>query len=161
MVFRRTVLVVGAVLVALVVAGGGATVATAAAPCAPAIHRGVLPQWARGGFSDPRPRVAHVLGVHRRIAAILLGDPLTAPPRSQRSNKILWVAREAPGRGPLLIRAQRMRGTHNVGGALARRVADGPGPSIIDLPTAGCWRLTLHWPGGTDRIDLRYALRRR
>lgn len=33
--------------------------------------------------------------------------------------------------------------------------ARGPRPSIVDLPT-GCWRLDLSWPGGEDRIYLRY-----
>jgi hypothetical protein len=31
------------------------------------------------------------------------------------------------------------------------------GPSTVDLPAPGCWRITLTSPGGTDTIDLDYA----
>jgi hypothetical protein len=36
-------------------------------------------------------------------------------------------------------------------------VNGGPGPSIIDLPAAGCWRLDLRWAGHSDTVDIRYA----
>ncbi len=29
-------------------------------------------------------------------------------------------------------------------------------PSYVNVPTAGCWHLTLHWAGHTDWIDLHY-----
>jgi hypothetical protein len=29
-------------------------------------------------------------------------------------------------------------------------------PSYVNVPTAGCWRLTLRWARHTDWIDLRY-----
>ena len=32
----------------------------------------------------------------------------------------------------------------------------GPGPSIVDLPTAGCWRITASWSGQRDRLELDY-----
>jgi hypothetical protein len=35
----------------------------------------------------------------------------------------------------------------------------GPGPSIIDLPRAGCWRFTLHWARSVDELDLAYVPR--
>ena len=38
-----------------------------------------------------------------------------------------------------------------------RTVAGGPGPSIINLPASGCWRLTLRWSGRADSLDLAYA----
>jgi len=118
----------------------------------------VLPAWARAGFSDPRPRVAHVLGRSGAIAAILFGRPLRSPPARDHSNKILWVSRDAPVPGSdLRISAQRMDWARPVGPPVARRVAGSPGPSIIDLPAAGCWRLTLHWSGRSDSLDLRYV----
>jgi len=36
----------------------------------------------------------------------------------------------------------------------------GPGPSIINLPVAGCWRFRLRWSGRTDTIDLRFVANR-
>jgi hypothetical protein len=38
-----------------------------------------------------------------------------------------------------------------------RVVPGGPGPSIVNLPQAGCWRLTLAWSGQTDTLDLAYG----
>jgi hypothetical protein len=50
-----------------------------------------------------------------------------------------------------------MTGTHAVGHPVTRVVVGGPGPSIIDLPAAGCWRVSLAWSGRTDTLDLQYT----
>jgi hypothetical protein len=86
----------------------GATVTAAAAgmsssgaivrPCQAQVQKGVLPTWARGGFSDPETRIPHVLGRSQRIVGILFGYPLLSPPRAGRNNKILWVAHKTPER---------------------------------------------------------------
>jgi hypothetical protein len=136
--------------------------ATASRPVVLACHSnvdtGVLPVWARGGFSDPKPRIPHVLGRSGRIVAILFAYPLLSPPPRDHNNKILWVARKANG-SALRIRAQRMIGSARVGAPVSRRIAGGPGPSIVNLPAPGCWRLTLRWAGQTDTLDLRYRRR--
>ena len=97
------------------------------------------------------------LGRNGRIAALIFGYPLRSPPGKEEANKILWVERH-PSRTPtaLWIHARRMRGTHAVGAGVTRVVPHGPGPSIINLPAPGCWRLTLTWSGRTDTLDLRY-----
>ena len=140
--------------------GGAATGRVSAMPCKPHVSHGVLPTWARTGFSAPRPRLPHSIARRGRIAALYFGFPLTAPPRKDVANKILWVSHvgQRPG-GDLLIRAQRMRGRRLLGAPVRRRVAGGPGPSGIDLPRAGCWRLGLRWSGHTDRLDVRYVHR--
>ena len=120
-------------------------------PCHAEVDQGVLPAWARGGFSSPRPRIPHVLGSRGGIAAILFGYPLMSPPAEGRNNKILWVSR-VPVTGPLTITA-RLDG---VARAETHEVAGGPGPSIVDLPRPGCWHLTLTWSGHADTVDLRY-----
>jgi hypothetical protein len=131
--------------------------AASSAACHPAVRTGVLPVWARAGFSDPRPRMPHVLGRSGRIVAIVFGFPLLAPPAKNRSNKILWVSRRpVKPLSDLRIRAQRMQGTRPVGRPVTRRVPGGPGPSLVDLPAAGCWRLALRWSGRSDTLDLRY-----
>jgi len=131
-----------------------------ATPCAAGIDRGVLPVWARTGFSDAAPRVAHVVGRSGDIVAILFALPLSSPPAQTHGNKILWVSRRSAVSGsPLHIRAQRMSGGRPVGKPVSRTVAGGPGPSIIDLPAAGCWRMALNWSGRSDSLDLRYAAR--
>jgi hypothetical protein len=131
------------------------------APCHSVVHRGVLPTWARTGFSAPRPRMPHVLGRGGDIAALVFGYPLRSPPAKNRGNKILWVSRRAvKPLSDLRIHAQRMDGRHRVGRPVTRVVVGGPGPSGIDLPAPGCWRLTLRWSGRTDELDLQYAHRR-
>ncbi len=145
---------------ALVIVLGLAVAAPATAagsPCDARIDTGVVPVWARAGFSDPKPRIAHVLGARRDIVAILFGYPLLSPPSKLRNNKILWVSRrKLTPLSDLRIRAQRMVGSRAAGQPVVRMIAGGPGPSIVDLPAPGCWRLTLRWSGYTDTLDLAY-----
>jgi hypothetical protein len=132
------------------------------AACSSSVRKAVLPVWARGGFSDPRPVMPRALGRSGNIVAILWADrnPLVSPPVADRNNKILWVARLPWGYANLWIRAQRMVGTRNVGRPVSRVLQGGPGPSIVDLPAPGCWRLALHWSGRSDSVDLQYAANR-
>jgi hypothetical protein len=125
------------------------------------MRHGVLPPWARTGFSDPRPRMPHVLGRSGEIAAVVFGYPLLSPPAKNRANKILWVSRR-PIKPPdeLRIRAQRMRGDKPVGRHVVRVIQGGPGPSYLNLPARGCWRLSLRWSGRSDELDLDFLRRR-
>ncbi len=129
-----------------------------AAPCQAQVDRGVLPPWARDGFRESQPVVPHAIGRGGEIAAVLFGDPLTSPPGQDHDNKILWVARQTDSTSDLVISAQRMDGTTPIGDPVERTVRHGPGPSIIDLPSAGCWRLGLTWGGLHDRLDLEYIV---
>jgi hypothetical protein len=143
--------------VAVGVAPAGASPSTPA--CHSPVHKGVLPSWARTGFSDPRPRLPHVVGRSGEIAALVFGYPLRSPP-AKDSNKILWVSRrDVKPLSDLRIHAQRMDGRRRVGRPVTRVVVGGPGPSGINLPAPGCWRLTLRWSGRTDELDLQYAHR--
>jgi len=49
-----------------------------------------------------------------------------------------------------------MSGYTPIGSPVNRKVSGGPGPSIINLPTPGCWRLRVRWSGRADSLDLRY-----
>ena len=156
---RRVATLIAATCLAVAVAPTASSAPTAA--CHSAVAKGVLPTWARTGFSDPRPRLPHVLGRSHEIAALVFGYPLRSPPLKDRGNKILWVSRRAvKPLSDLRIHAQRMVGRHRVGRPVTRVVAGGPGPSGINLPAPGCWRLTLRWSGRTDELDLQYAHRR-
>jgi len=158
----------GALLAALALAGCGdddaarpdrtatTTAAASALPCRPAVAFGVIPVWARSGFSERVPRMHRAVGRRGRIAALVFGYPLQALPGPARSNKILWVPRVRPPAGSKLrVSAQRMTGAAAVGRPVVR-VVD-PGPSTVDVPTAGCWRLSLTWPGGADQLDVEYT----
>ncbi len=116
---------------------------------------GVLPTWAREGFSEPEPAMPHVLTRSGDVVAILFGFPLASPPREGLNNKILWVQRAGPT-SPVEISAQRMEGTEPVGEPVGRDLEGGFAPSYVDLPEAGCWRLTLSYGDQVDSIDLEY-----
>ncbi len=98
----------------------------------------------------------HVMGAQGKIVAILwaLHDALHVPPLANRANKILWVSRldVRPG-GPLTIKAT-LNGTDRTA---TRVLPNGPGPSYVDLPAAGCWTLSLSWSGHRDQVELQYA----
>ncbi|HEY7398449.1 MAG TPA: hypothetical protein VH538_09115 [Gaiellaceae bacterium] len=122
------------------------------------MRSGVLPVWMRGGFG-PNPRTTYVVGRRGAIGAVLWGvRTLNSPPAQNRNNKILWVPRHASKSvAPLWIKMQRMDGTAPVGAPVRRIITTGPGPSYVDAPSAGCWRLTLTWSGRKDTLDLAYA----
>jgi hypothetical protein len=96
-----------------------------------------------------------VFGRHERILAVLFADPLYSPAPPNRGNKILWLSRlpQTPG-SSLRISAQRMRGAAVLGSPWRHTVAGGAGPSLVNFPAAGCWRLTLRWSGRSDTLDL-------
>jgi hypothetical protein len=115
-----------------------------------------LPVWARAGFTPADQAMPHVMGEAGNIVAILWAtrDALHAPPLQDISNKILWVSKipfTAPN--PLVITATLAGSTRTA----TVSVPGGPGPSIIDLPAAGCWTLHLSWSGHTDELKLRYV----
>ena len=136
-------------------AEAGAPAAEAGAPaarCAAEVAPAPLPRWARGGFSPPDQAVPFVVGERGTILGVLFGQPLSARPAPDRGNKILWVTRDAHPVGPLTIIAA-LDGSTTVA---TREIPDGPGPSLVDLPAPGCWRLTLTWAGHTDRVTVAY-----
>ena len=110
-----------------------------------------MPAWARAGFTPPDQPVAHLLSVEGHMVAVPFGWPLREKQPEGRSNKVLWVADRDEG-GPMTIDARRESDREPV----HQEIADGPGPSIVDLPGHGCWQLDLAWPGDHDRIYLQY-----
>ncbi|SIR51960.1 hypothetical protein [Micromonospora avicenniae] len=126
--------------------------------CDSRIETGSLPEWARTGFSGDA-RMPHVMGDNGDIVAALFGHPLRLNRTDGSSNKVLWVSRPAvnspdPTVSPDLEITAILAGTDT---RVTREVTGGPGPSSLDLPQAGCWRLELHWSGHTDTMDLVYA----
>lgn len=156
------VVLTAAALCVLVSSSGAAGVASSGVrACGSTVQHGELPVWARGGFHPPTQRIPHVLGRSGAIVAILWADPLEVPPPVNHRNKILWVShRPINSITTLRISAQRMSGTRKLGKPVRKSVMGGPGPSDINLPAAGCWRLALRWSGRKDSLDLRYRPRR-
>ena len=126
----------------------------------------MLPEWAWGGFSHPeRGGIPFVRGAKGDLVAILFGHPLSAPPRPDRSNKVLWVTNPSPS-GPAssapaappsdavgAVVEARLEGSEQ----RVRKELVGLGPSILDLPAPGCWHLDVTWGPYTDSLSLRYV----
>ncbi|WP_406069935.1 hypothetical protein [Micromonospora sp. NBC_01638] len=139
-------------------AGAAATTASATTGCGSRVETGSLPDWADAGFSGDA-RIPHVFGAKGDIVAALFAHPLRQGRKDGSNNKILWVARASttspdPTSPATLVITATLDGTDTT---VTRRVTGGPGPSIIDMPQAGCWHLDLRWSGHTDTMDLVYA----
>jgi hypothetical protein len=132
--------------------------AESAAPgsCQTHVIDGVIPSWARAGFSSAAPSMHYELGAHGLIAALLWAYPLLSPPPLTHNNKILWVSKVSDDGSPMRMTAQRVNATAAAGPVVHRQMVGGPGPSIINLPTAGCWRVELQWSGHHDTVELEY-----
>jgi hypothetical protein len=134
--------------------------AVTSSPCSADIRYGTLPIWAQAGFNPADQPMPYVLGARGGIVAILWArhDPLLSPPSPDRRNKILWVSRlSLQPLSNLQITARHVVGTTPVGPVERRVVLGGPGPSGIDMPSAGCWQFSLRWSGHMDQVDLEYS----
>jgi hypothetical protein len=65
------------------------------------------------------------------------------------STKILWIDHSSRARGTLTVDAERL----DASGQFHQSFAE-LGPSIIDVPSSGCWRLTLHTRTTTGAVTL-------
>jgi hypothetical protein len=127
------------------------------------LFRGRLPTWTAPAFSDtspgPTPWPA-AISQRGTVAAVVFGYPLRAGNPAGRLNKVLWIMKLPRLGSPLRIEATPV----DAAKPLIRSTfpADSsPGeiyPSYVNVPTAGCWRLTLHWAGHEDSVDLRYEV---
>jgi len=122
--------------------------------CNAAVTRIALPTWARTGFSGDGTGAPHVLSERGDLVAVLFEYPPVASADPQLGSKILWVSRlpQEPMQ-PLRIQAD-LDGTTT---SVKREIPGGPGPSSVQLPLAGCWRLALSWSGHEDRMTLQFS----
>ncbi|HET7397349.1 MAG TPA: hypothetical protein VFJ94_02405 [Intrasporangium sp.] len=101
------------------------------------------------------------LGAEGAILGVVFGDPLRAPPVEGHANKVLWLVNPSvasTGPDASASPALRIHATLNGGDLdVDRELPDGPGPSIIDMPRAGCWTLHLSWSGHSDTLALLYS----
>jgi hypothetical protein len=125
------------------------------------IAHGPVPGWTAPAFSDSSSRIPpwpHAISEGGNVVAIVFGYPLRAGRPTNPANKILWIMRLQRNGSPLTIKARRLHS--NAPRVTAVVPADSsPGeiyPSYVNVPSAGCWRISLRWAGHTDSIDLPY-----
>jgi hypothetical protein len=103
----------------------------------------------------------HVMSHEGNLVGMLFSYPLQVPsPPGGPNNKILWIARE-PRNGKDL----RLTLRPEAGGAavtVTQPANSNPGeiyPSIVDVPTAGCWTVVAEWNGNRATLELPYQSR--
>ena len=118
--------------------------------CVPtAIHRGAPPKWTAAAWSDSSPgfTLPYALASHVAAAAFFWTPTLRAGHPTNPTNKVLWVVRYPRHGQPLRILARS--GASPMRTVYMSFPADAsPGeiyPSYVDLPSPGCWELTLRW----------------
>ena len=91
--------------------------------------------------------------------AFLFGHPLRAGEPENPANKILWVVKQPRDGADLDLTGHPLGATTPT--VSQHEAADSsPGaiyPSIVNVPSAGCWQFTLSWNGNTDTIELPYT----
>jgi hypothetical protein len=161
---RRLVLAgIACLLIASWASVAGARLRTVAGGCGGTkLYHGAMPSWTTPAMSDSSggpPPWPYALSHRHNVAALVFGYPLRAGNPVGRQNKILWIMR-LPRKGlPLHITARPLRMSRPV---IEESVpADSsPGeiyPSYVNVPKAGCWRISLRWAGHSDEMTLRYS----
>lgn len=85
--------------------------------------------------------VPWAFGTHDDAIAYLFATQLVAggSPRVDGSNnKVLWEVKDSPSGANVVVEGRPL-------GQLQPVVTIAGGPSITDLPTAGCWTFRLQW----------------
>ena len=104
------------------------------------------PQWAQGGWSHVSGTpwgVPWALGSGGQAVAFVFAGQLVAgssPRVDGTNNKVLWVAKGSVTN--FVVDGMPPGGTQPV-------ITVNGGPSIVDVPSAGCWRFHLRW--GADQ----------
>jgi len=120
----------------------GVPIHSFAGGCAGTVLTDALPpMWAQAGWNQPSAPwgVPWALGTGGDAVAYVFATQLVAgssPRVDGTNNKVLWVAKGGP---PNFVVA-----AHPLGVDQPVVTIDG-GPSIVDLPTAGCWTFHLTW----------------
>ena len=102
------------------------------------------PMWAQGGWTNPHGQpwgVPWAFGTGDNAVAYLFATQLVAgasPRADGTNNKVLWESRDSPSGAGVMIEAHPFGQSQPV-------VTISGGPSIVDVPTAGCWTFRLSW----------------
>jgi len=124
------------------------------------ISRGAAPAWLRPGERAQQPG-GRALRDGRRAdgGRVPLRQHTPGRPSENPANKILWIVRSPRDGSDLTINA------HPEGSAtpvvkMVQPADSGPGeiyPSIVDVPTPGCWVFDLAWASHHATLALPYG----
>jgi hypothetical protein len=118
------------------------------------IRVGPAPDWAVGAVVMTGRYVmsaeGNLIGVFGQLRAGHPEDP---------ANKVLWVVREPRGGAPLRLTLRPAEATAPQV-TVEQPANSWPGeiyPSIVDVPTPGCWQVVAEWNGNRATLDLLYG----
>lgn len=127
---------------------------TAAGGCGQTpLRTGPAPAWAAGGPSG----LPWVLSAEGNLIGFLFVDLHVQAGADGANNKILWVSKVPRGGQPLRLSLRPADGGAAV--TMTEEADSSPGeiyPSIVDVPTAGCWHVTAEWNQNRATLDLYY-----
>jgi hypothetical protein len=104
----------------------------------------VPPVWAQDGWSVSKGAawpVRWAFGTDSETLAYVFATQLVAggsPRANGTNNKVLWEVKDSPSRGVVLVEGHPLGRSQPV-------VTVAGGPTITDVPTAGCWTFRLSW----------------
>ncbi|NUP47424.1 MAG: hypothetical protein HOW97_08925, partial [Catenulispora sp.] len=119
-------------------------------PCMAAGTVNSTPPPAWTAAARPPAGMRWVAGEHGLVVGMLFADPL----KSAQDNKILWIVKLPRDGAPLQMRAT-LFGTRDSFALTPVPPDSGPGeiyPSMVPVPTPGCWILTMAWNGHQDSV---------
>jgi hypothetical protein len=113
------------------------------------------PVWAQGGWNQPAAPwpVPWAFGTGKDAVAYVFATELVAgasPRVNGTNNKVLWEAKNSLSDAGIRIEGHPLGQTQPV-------VTIAGGPSIVDVPAAGCWTFALSWSSNgkhTSTINL-------
>jgi hypothetical protein len=124
-----------------------------------ALRNGRPPGWVSRSSPNPPTNLPFAVSAQHNVVGFLFGYPLAGYRRSDPTNKVLWIVRTPRHGHPLVLTARPLGTSHPI--VRERLSADsGPGeiyPSIVNLPSPGCWHVTLRWHHASASLNLQYV----
>lgn len=130
------------------------------------ITHGTVPAWTAPAFADSNSRTPpwpHAVSARGNVVAVVFGYPLRAGQPTNPANKVLWIMRLPRHGSELTIKARPLHANAPLV-TIVEPADSSPGeiyPSYVNVPSAGCWQLSLRWAGHADSIDLPFRPRTR
>jgi hypothetical protein len=124
------------------------------------VYKGGEPGWLdeAGGHNNPTG-LPYTIADPATAAGFLFAYPLRAGNVSNPNNKILWVVGIPRGGSDLHVTGHPQNAiTPTIDQSFPADSSPGEiYPSIVDVPTAGCWHFDLSWGKNKTSVDLVYA----
>lgn len=140
--------------------GSGAAQAVAGGCGATQVYKGGEPAWlTRAGDNNNPTFLPYAIASPPSAAGFLFAYPLRAGDVSDPNNKILWVVGIPRDGSPLHVSVHPFNATApKVDYTFPDNASPGEiYPSIVDVPSAGCWHFDLSWGPNETGIDLIYT----